>query len=368
MRILVASSLAAILSSAAASTAHAEWRCDCTTILDSCSANVELQNDWVDITTDHAQCSRVDYFIDGLPFVSVVVDGEAREDWISRNENARVMVQSCQVCKDNASGTATPASSSPGSATSATGATEARSLEPMLATQPDYPVEAQARGIEGSVTVEFVVTPYGDVESPRVTSAQPAGVFDLASISAVSRWRYPPDPDRDPVTVTQTLSFNLSDFIWDTPVAASSATAPGPVNSCLRQNTSYNYGDMIEVGLMTACNEQLIVFACSVGAGAFADRWTCTDSESQREVLLRPGDSQVGQTTTVRTLNGLREYTFADGFFVTRAPNTEFWWLACRAADTACRGEARQWVRSVAGQTANIDPQQRTRLAVARSY
>lgn len=365
MRTSAANVFAAIILLCSAQLALAEWRCDCTTIVDSCSANVELQTQWVEITTDREQCSRVDYFIDGLPFVSVVVDGESREDWITRNQDARVMVQSCQVCRDNTGGDEATTS---GDAGGAIGSTQAGTLEPMLATQPNYPVDAQARGIEGSVTVEFVVTPYGDVESPRVTSAQPAGVFDMASLSAVSRWRYPPDPDRDPVTVTETLSFNLGDFIWNTPAASPPSAVPGPINRCVRQNTTYNFGEMIEVGLMATCDQPLIVFACSVGTGAFADRWMCTDSETQRQVLVAPGDPRVGATASIAAPNGLRAYDYADSFFVARAPNTEYWWVACKAADIACRDEARQWIRSVGGQTANVDPQQRSRLVVARSY
>ena len=45
-------------------------------------------------------CARVDYFVDGQPFVSVVVDGEDRENWLARTTNPRILVQSCQVCRD----------------------------------------------------------------------------------------------------------------------------------------------------------------------------------------------------------------------------------------------------------------------------
>ena len=57
--------------------ADAEWRCDCTTIIDSCSAQVTVQDTFVEVSAPAAQCARVDYFIDGLPFVTVAVDGNA---------------------------------------------------------------------------------------------------------------------------------------------------------------------------------------------------------------------------------------------------------------------------------------------------
>ena len=82
--------------------AQAEWRCDCTTILDTCSATVTVEDDWVSIESDHRQCARVDYLVDGVPFVALVVEGRERQSWLSRNDNPRVLMQSCKVCLDNA--------------------------------------------------------------------------------------------------------------------------------------------------------------------------------------------------------------------------------------------------------------------------
>jgi hypothetical protein len=53
---------------------------------------------------------------------------------------------------------------------------------------------------------------------------------------------------------------------------------------------------------------------------------------------------------------------------LSRAPNSEYWWLACGVDDTGCQSEGRQWVRSLNQQTATIDPQDRTRARLARSY
>ena len=79
---------------------HAQPRCDCTSIVDTCNADVTVRGSFIDVKSDTRQCSRVDYFVDGLPFVSVVVDGEDRQDWIARTGNPKVLVQSCQVCRD----------------------------------------------------------------------------------------------------------------------------------------------------------------------------------------------------------------------------------------------------------------------------
>ena len=87
---------------------HAQLRCDCTTIVDTCSADVAVKGSFIEIKSDTQQCSRVDYFVDGLPFVSVVVNGEDRQNWIPRTGNPKVLVQSCQVCRDSGTGQAAP--------------------------------------------------------------------------------------------------------------------------------------------------------------------------------------------------------------------------------------------------------------------
>ena len=56
-------------------TAHAQYRCDCTSVVDTCSAEVTARGSFLEIKTSAQQCARVDYFVDGQPFVSVVVDG-----------------------------------------------------------------------------------------------------------------------------------------------------------------------------------------------------------------------------------------------------------------------------------------------------
>lgn len=368
MKVAAAIPVALLTSSLFAGTAVAEWRCDCTTILDSCSASVQPRESWVEVTTDHPQCARVDYLIDGLPFVSLVVEGEGREDWISRSSSPQVIVQSCQVCRDNAADGA-----GPGAVAAAPVGEGEGTLEPLIETQPSYPEAAQASGIEGSVTVEFVVTPFGNVESARVTSAEPSGVFDMAAISAISRWRYPANPDREPQTLSETIEFRLVDFIWDLPVSGARSADTGrrvarAMNQCIRENISYNYGEMIEVGLMNACEEPVILFACAGGTGPNANRWVCADSESQTSVLVAPGRSRPGAMRSIDTPEGRRTYDLSDSFFISRAPNTEYWWLACEAGDLACRSDGRQWLRAIDRQTASIDPQQRARLPVSRSY
>jgi TonB family protein len=365
---VIAPAAALLISHGAA--AQGEWRCDCTSVVESCNAEVTIRGSWVEITSDHQQCSRVDYFIDGLPFVAVVVEGADRQDWIARTNDPRVMVQSCQVCRDNANAAA-PAPR-PAAAQPETGGDT--SLRPLIEVQPAYPSTALARRVEGYVEVELTVNPAGDVANARVVAADPANVFDQAALAAVNRWRYPPDPAREPQTVRERLEFDVDNAGPAAQPAAPSAPVPaptvggGPRNQCVRENAVYNFGDMVEIGLMNACDEPLLVFGCAPGTGRNLGRWVCVDSESQGSVLVPPSDGRVGAQTTLATVTGSRSLTYADSFVVTRAPNTQYWWVACPTGDSDCRAGARQWTRAVDRQLATIDPEDRSSIAVARSY
>jgi TonB family protein len=338
--------------------AGAQYRCDCTTVVDTCNATVSAHGTWLEIKTDRQECARVDYFVDGQPFVSLAVDGEDREDWLARTTSPRILVQSCQVC--SAAGAEAPRQS----ATSPPAANEDEGgLRPIIASTPQYPAAARARGLSGHVDVEFTVTPAGTVENAHVTASEPRGVFDAAALAAVARWRYLPDPERKAQVVTESIAF--------TPPAAteSSPLAPGadqgPRNQCLREDVTYNYGEMVDVGLVNACGEPLLVYGCAQGTGKNVGRWICADSEQRNEILVAAGDRRVG---TPYNGSDVRAYTFADTFSLTRAPNSEIWWLACGVNDMSCRAEAEQWIRAMSGQSASVDPQRRSPVELARSY
>jgi protein TonB len=68
----------------------------------------------------------------------------------------------------------------------------ASDLTPLARIPPQYPPYAMARGIEGWVDLSFIVTVEGTVHDVVVVDAQPPGVFDMAAVNAVSRWRYQP--------------------------------------------------------------------------------------------------------------------------------------------------------------------------------
>jgi TonB family protein len=55
---------------------------------------------------------------------------------------------------------------------------------------PEFPERALTQKVSGVVVVEFVVDVNGEPRDVRVVSAEPAGLFDRAAITAVRRWRY----------------------------------------------------------------------------------------------------------------------------------------------------------------------------------
>ena len=82
---------------------------------------------------------------------------------------------------------------------------------PIRISQPIYPQNALVRGIEGQVVVEFGLASDGSVQDLRVVSAQPADVFDQASIKAMRGWKYAVPTDAPAQRrYRQTLAFTLN--------------------------------------------------------------------------------------------------------------------------------------------------------------
>lgn len=57
---------------------------------------------------------------------------------------------------------------------------------------PIYPIRATRKGIEGFVTVEFLVTQKGCVEEIKIIEAAPKDIFDQSVIQCVSQWKFKP--------------------------------------------------------------------------------------------------------------------------------------------------------------------------------
>lgn len=86
---------------------------------------------------------------------------------------------------------------------------------PIVTVPPQYPNRALQRGIEGWCQVEFTVNENGGVEDARVVDGEPEGIFDSASLRAVSRFRFNPrTKDGEPVKthgVQYVFTYQLDD-------------------------------------------------------------------------------------------------------------------------------------------------------------
>jgi protein TonB len=67
-----------------------------------------------------------------------------------------------------------------------------RDAVPLVRIEPDYPMQARQRGIEGWVVVEFTISTAGTVKEAVVVASEPGNVFDRAAIQAVRKWKYNP--------------------------------------------------------------------------------------------------------------------------------------------------------------------------------
>ena len=62
----------------------------------------------------------------------------------------------------------------------------------VAASQPEYPPEALANGVQGKLTVEFGMNHFGHPRGFRIIEGAPNGVFDEATTSALAKWRLLP--------------------------------------------------------------------------------------------------------------------------------------------------------------------------------
>ena len=341
-------------------------RCDCTTVFGSCSANVTVTDQSIEVRSSTDSCSKVDYFVDGQPFVALVVDGADTRQWPNSGP-PEVLVQSCQICSADASS---------GELISATGAgTDANiapgrvaKLEPLIRFTPRYPEQARLKRIQGKVVVEFAVNADGTVERPRVLSASPRRIFEQAAMAAVKRWRYPARAaDAQTVTLREEIEFQLEaadpgKAITSRPISTRPRPVNRPRNDCVRESVSYDYGDQVEVGLINACQAPVVVYVCGIGTGNNTGRWVCHTPERTGTALVRRGIDAMNAA-----ISGGHDLRYVEDQFLMRAPNSQYWWIACEPSDARCRAAGLEWTSDIQRTPSTVDPQKTARINLARS-
>ncbi len=65
-------------------------------------------------------------------------------------------------------------------------------LVPVAQVPPVYPLRARRQGIEGWVTVKFLVTADGQIQSVSILDSKPPRVFDKSVRRCVNAWRFRP--------------------------------------------------------------------------------------------------------------------------------------------------------------------------------
>jgi protein TonB len=85
---------------------------------------------------------------------------------------------------------------------------------PIVRVQPQYPLRASERGIEGWVEVQFTISKLGTVKDPMVINSHPSSIFDRSALKAIRKWKYNPKiEDGEPVErpgIKVRLKFELS--------------------------------------------------------------------------------------------------------------------------------------------------------------
>jgi len=85
---------------------------------------------------------------------------------------------------------------------------------PTIRVAPQYPSGCQSKGAEGTVIVQFDVTPEGNVVNPRIVDSANR-CFDRTVLRTVARWKYAPDTSSGKATmrrgVVETFVFTLEE-------------------------------------------------------------------------------------------------------------------------------------------------------------
>jgi protein TonB len=63
---------------------------------------------------------------------------------------------------------------------------------PMFRTQPNYPIVAQQRGLEGWVLLKYDVDTSGALSNIDVLDSEPRRIFDKEAVRALKKWKFKP--------------------------------------------------------------------------------------------------------------------------------------------------------------------------------
>jgi hypothetical protein len=68
--------------------------------VEKAAATVEKKGYWLKISSNTSRCSRVDWYANERPFISIVTDGVITEEWLGPTQNPKLTIDMCKICKD----------------------------------------------------------------------------------------------------------------------------------------------------------------------------------------------------------------------------------------------------------------------------
>ncbi|NTS77761.1 TonB family protein [Catenovulum sp. SM1970] len=81
--------------------------------------------------------------------------------------------------------------------------------KPIIRIEPQYPMDAARKGIEGWVELTFSILADGRVGDVRIKNAEPKRIFDNAAKKALKRWKYKAKIENGKAVIQQGLSIRL---------------------------------------------------------------------------------------------------------------------------------------------------------------
>lgn len=88
---------------------------------------------------------------------------------------------------------------------------EANKAKAVKTTNPEYPIRAQYKGVEGWVTVSMQVSPSGYPTDMRLLESVPEKTFDTTALKALRKWRFEPTDDDFSQVYKYRMQFILGD-------------------------------------------------------------------------------------------------------------------------------------------------------------
>lgn len=90
---------------------------------------------------------------------------------------------------------------------------ESRPARAVQVVNPTYPQSAQARGIEGFVILEILISERGQVTEAKVLNSNPQGLFEQVAIEAIRKWSFEPGIENGKTVISrikQKVNFELN--------------------------------------------------------------------------------------------------------------------------------------------------------------